>query len=63
MRMGVKFVTQPIKDMFRDILEEWEGCWRDTIEFTDFLNDYIEINDDQHTYIVKKRKTEVEAKE
>ncbi len=56
-------VTRPIKDMFRDIVEEWESYWRDTIEFTDFLNDYIEINDDQHTYIVKKRKTEVEAEQ
>jgi hypothetical protein len=63
MKMGVNFVTQPIKDMFRDIVEEWEDYWRDTIEFTDFLNDYIEINDNQRTYIVKKRKTEIEAEE
>jgi hypothetical protein len=49
--------------MFMDIVEEWDRYWRDTIEFVDFINDYIEINDDQRTYIVKKRKSEVEAEE
>ncbi len=56
-------MTRPIKDMFMDIVEEWDSYWRDTIEFVDFVNDYIEINDDQRTYIVKKRKSEVEAEE
>jgi hypothetical protein len=46
-----------------DIVEEWDRYWRDTIEFTDFINNYIEINDDQRTYIVKKPKSKVEAKE
>jgi hypothetical protein len=54
-------VTKPIKEVFRDILEEWDKYWRDSIEFYDFLDDYVEINDDLHEYVIKK--TEVEMKE
>jgi hypothetical protein len=56
-------MTKPIKEMFRNILDEWDSYWRDSIEFVDFLNDYVEINDDQRTYVVKKRKHEVEVEE
>lgn len=53
-------MTRPIKDMFLDIVEEWNSYWKDSIEFSDFLNDYVEINDDHHTYVIKKRKHKVE---
>jgi hypothetical protein len=46
--------------MFINILDEWETTWRDSIEFVDFLNDYVEINDDHKTYVIKKKKTEIE---
>jgi hypothetical protein len=49
--------------MFVNILDEWESYWRDSIEFVDFLNNYVEINDDHHTYVVKKKKHKVEVEE
>lgn len=45
-----------VKDMFLDIVEEWETLWKDEIKFYDFLDEYVEINDDQRTYVIKKRK-------
>lgn len=47
---------KPIKDMFLDIVEEWENLWKDELKFYDFLDEYVEINDDHHTYVVKSRK-------
>jgi len=51
---------KPIKDMFLDIVEEWEKYWRDEISFYDFLNEYVEIDDDLHTYVIKIRKKKPE---
>jgi len=51
---------KPIKDMFLDIVEEWEKYWRDEISFYDFLNEYVEIDDDLHTYVIKMRKKKPE---
>jgi hypothetical protein len=51
---------KPIKDMFLDIAEEWEKYWRDEIGFYDFLNEYVEIDDDLRTYIIKRRKKKPE---
>ncbi|MEE8359085.1 MAG: hypothetical protein V3R82_06715 [Candidatus Hydrothermarchaeales archaeon] len=45
-----------IKDMFLDIVEEWDKHWKDEVGFYDFLDNYIEINDDIHEYVIKKRK-------
>ncbi|MBU2559630.1 hypothetical protein KKA03_01910 [archaeon] len=45
-----------VKDMFLDIVEEWETLWKDEMDFYDFLDEYVEINDDQRTYVVKMRK-------
>lgn len=56
-------MTQPIKEVFLNILEDWENYWRDSIDFVDFLNDYVEINDDQRTYVIKKTKQRVEVEE
>jgi hypothetical protein len=47
---------KPIKDMFLEIAEEWEKRWKDEVGLYDFLVDYVEINDDQRTYVVKKKK-------
>jgi hypothetical protein len=47
---------KPIKDMFLRIVEEWERKWRDEIGFYDFLTDYVEINDDQRTFVIKKKR-------
>ncbi len=47
---------KPIKDVFLDIAEEWEKYWRDEIGFYDFLNEYVEIDDDLRTYVIKMRK-------
>jgi hypothetical protein len=47
---------KPVKDMFLEIAEEWEKRWKEEIAFYDFLEEYIEINDDKRTYVVKKRK-------
>ena len=47
---------QIVKDMFLDIVEEWESLWKEEVEFYDFLDEYVEINDDQHTYVIKSRK-------
>jgi hypothetical protein len=49
-------MARPIKDMFLEILEDWDRYWKDEIGFHDFLNDYIEIDDGTRTYIIKKRK-------
>ena len=46
----------PVKDMFLRIAEEWEKYWKDKIGLYDFLVDYVEINDDQRTYVIKKKK-------
>jgi|Deesub1362B_J571_1020462.scaffolds.fasta_scaffold11856_1 hypothetical protein len=51
---------KPIKDMFLDIAEEWEKYWRDEIGFYDFLNEYVEIDDDLRTYVIKRRKKKPE---
>ncbi|WP_457554936.1 hypothetical protein [Candidatus Pyrohabitans sp.] len=51
---------KPIKDMFLDIAEEWEKHWRESISFYDFLNEYVEIDDDLRTYVIKKRKRKPE---
>ncbi len=47
---------KPIKDMFLDIAEEWERYWRDEIPLYDFINEYVEIDDDLRTYVIKLRK-------
>ncbi|MFQ6105887.1 MAG: hypothetical protein ACE5NL_02325 [Candidatus Hydrothermarchaeaceae archaeon] len=47
---------KPIKDMFLSIAEEWEKHWKEEVGLYDFLDNYIEINDDQRTYIIRKRK-------
>ncbi len=49
-------MVKPVKDMFLDIVEEWESFWKDEMQFYDFLDEYVEINDDQRTYIIKTRK-------
>jgi hypothetical protein len=48
-------MTKPIKEMFRDIVEEWDSYWKDSIEFYDFLENYVEINNDQMTFVIKKK--------
>lgn len=49
-------MRKPIKDMFLDIVEEWEGHWKEEVGFYDFLNEFIEIDDGLRTYVVKKIK-------
>jgi len=51
---------RPLKEMFLNILEDWERRWKREINFRDFLEDYVEINDDQKTYVVKRRKKSIE---
>ncbi len=53
-------MTKPIKDMFLSIVEEWDNYWRDEVGFYEFLDNYIEINDDHHEYVIKKRKKKEE---
>ncbi|GBE54777.1 hypothetical protein BMS3Bbin15_00938 [archaeon BMS3Bbin15] len=53
---------KPIKEVFLNILEDWESSWKKEIPFRDFLTDYIEINDDKKTYIIKRRKKSFEEK-
>jgi hypothetical protein len=47
---------RPIKDMFLEIAEEWEKRWKDEVGLYDFLNEYIEIDDGQKTYVIKKKR-------
>lgn len=54
-------MTRPIKEMFRDILEEWDDHWKDDIAFYDFLNEYVEIDDDLREYVVKRKKKRIEV--
>ncbi len=54
-------MTRPIKEMFRDIVEEWDEHWKDSIAFYDFLNDYVEIDDDLREYVVKRKKRRIEV--
>ncbi len=49
-------MAKPIKDMFLNIVEEWEKHWKKEVGLYDFLTEYVEINDDLHTYVIKKRK-------
>lgn len=49
-------MRRPIKDMFLSIAEEWEKRWKKEIGFYDFLSEYVEIDDGQRTYIIKKKK-------
>jgi hypothetical protein len=49
-------MVKPIKDMFLEIVEEWEKGWKNVIDLYDFLTEYVEINDDLRTYVIKKRK-------
>ncbi len=49
-------MREHLKDMFLDIVEEWDKHWKDEVGFYDFLDNYIEINDDIHEYVIKKRK-------
>ncbi|WP_456474932.1 hypothetical protein [Candidatus Pyrohabitans sp.] len=51
---------KPIKDMFLDIAEQWEKYWRDKVDFYDFLNEYVEIDDDLRTYVIRVRKSKPE---
>ena len=48
---------KPLKEMFLDILQEWETKWKDEISFYDFLNEYVEIDDGTRTYVIKKRRS------
>lgn len=52
---GGRKMGKPVKEMFLEIVEEWEDRWKDEIAFHDFLDEYVEINDDKRTYIIKKR--------
>jgi hypothetical protein len=61
MRIGIitywgDIMAGPVKDMFLKIAEEWEKYWKDKVGLYDFLVDYVEINDDQRTYVIKKKK-------
>lgn len=51
---------KPLKEMFLNILEDWEKRWKREISFRDFLVDYVEINDDQRTYVMRRRKKSYE---
>ncbi len=42
--------------MFLEVAEEWEKRWKAEVWLYDFLTEYIEINDDRHTFVVKERK-------
>lgn len=53
---------KPIKDMFMDIVEEWNKHWRSEVELYDFLDKYVEINDDLRTYVIRKRKKGIERR-
>lgn len=53
---GGYILGKPIKDMFLSIAEEWDKHWKEEVGLYDFLDNYIEINDDQRTYIIRKRK-------
>ncbi len=55
-------MPKPLKEVFLNILDEWEKHWKRDIEFFDFLNSYVEINDDLRTYVVKKKKKKVETR-
>jgi hypothetical protein len=52
----VSQLGKPIKDMFLKIAETWENEWKDQVGLYNFLNEYVEINDEHHTYVIKMRK-------
>lgn len=54
--MGSGSLAKPVKDMFLEIAEEWDKYWKDKVGLYDFLVEYVEINDEQRTYIIKKKK-------
>lgn len=45
-----------IKSSFRDIIEEWDRYWRDSVEFYEFLDKYVEVSDDRRTYVIKRKR-------
>lgn len=47
---------KPIKDMFLSIAEQWDKYWKDKVGLYDFIHEYVEINDDRRTYVIKKKK-------
>ncbi len=47
---------KPIKDMFLEIAEAWEDEWKDQVGLYNFLDEYVEINDEHRTYVIRKRK-------
>ncbi len=47
---------KPVKDMFLELAEEWEKRWKEEVGLYDFLNEYVEIDDDQRTYVIKGRR-------
>ena len=55
-------MAKPIKDMFLKIAETWENEWADKVGLYNFLDNFVEINDDHHTYVVKIRKKEIEVR-
>ena len=53
-------MARPIKDVFLSIVEEWDKYWKDKVALYDFLDKYVEINDDLRTYVIRERKKRVE---
>jgi len=53
-------MRRKIKDLFLDIAEEWDTYWKENVSFYDFINEYVEINDDLRSYVVKRKKQRVE---
>lgn len=53
-------MVKPVKDVFKDIAEEWEKYWQGTVGLYEFLDKYVEINDDLRTYVIKRRKKKVD---
>jgi len=41
-------------------VEDWARHWKEEIPFRDFLTEYVEINDDKRTYIIRRRKKSFE---
>ena len=56
-KKGIYIVMRkPVKDMFLELAEEWEKGWKEEVGLYDFLNEYVEIDDELRTYVIKERK-------